>query len=118
MDRIVIRDLLVRCVIGITDQERRQKQDVLISLSLGLDLSTAGRSDRIEDSIDYSRLKKRILAHAEASSYSLVEALAESVAGICLEEPAVLRAKVRVEKPTALRFARSVGVEIERRRKP
>ncbi len=118
MDRILIRGLLVRCIIGVTEEERRQKQDVLINLSLGLDLRSAGKSDRLEDSVDYSALKKRILAHAEGSRYFLVEALAESVAEICLSEPAVLRAKVRVEKPTALRFARSVGVEIERKRQP
>ena len=116
MDRILIRDLLVRCVIGVTEEERRQKQDVLISLSLSLVLRAAGKSDRLEDSMDYSTLKKRILAHAEESRYFLVEALAESVADICLREPMVQRVKVRVEKPTALRFARSVGVEIVRKR--
>jgi len=66
--------------------------------------------------VDYSGLKKRIVAHAEASQYFLVEALAESVAEICLRESAVQRVKVRVEKPTALRFARSVGVQIVRGR--
>ena len=100
MDRILIRDLLVRCVIGVTEEERREKQDVLISLSLSLVLRAAGKSDRLEDSMDYSTLKKRILAHAEESRYFLVEALAESVADICLQEPTVQRVKVRVEKPT------------------
>ncbi len=116
MDRILIRDLLARCIIGVRDEERLQKQDVLINLSVFLDLSAPGKSDRLEDSVDYSGLKKRILAHVEASQYFLVEALAESVAQICLQGPAVRRVKVRVEKPTPLRFARSVGVEIVRRR--
>ncbi len=116
MDRILIRDLLARCIIGVRDEERRQKQDVLVNLSLSVDLRTAGKSDRLEDSVDYSGLKKRILTHIETSQYSLVEALAESVAEICLEEQGVRRVKVRVEKPTALRFARSVGVEITRNR--
>ncbi len=116
MDRILIRDLLARCIIGVRDEERRQKQDVLINLSLSVDLRLPGKTDRLEDSVDYSALKKRILAHVEASQYKLVEALAESVAQVCLQEPGVRRVKVRVEKPTALRFARSVGVEIVRRR--
>ncbi len=116
MDRILIRDLLVRCVIGVTPEERRQKQDVLINLSLALDLRKAGMSDRLEDTLDYSALKKRILARVEESQFQLVEALAETVAGICLEQSMVRRVKVRVEKPTALRFARSVGVEILRKR--
>jgi D-erythro-7,8-dihydroneopterin triphosphate epimerase len=116
MDRILIRDLLARCIIGVREEERRHKQDVLVNLSLSVDLRTAGKSDRLEDSVDYSGLKKRILTHVEESQYRLVEALAESVADICLQEPAVRRVKVRLEKPTALRFARSVGVEIVRRR--
>jgi FolB domain-containing protein len=116
MDRILIKDLLLRCVIGIRDEERHEKQDVLINISLGVDLRKAGTSDRIEDSVDYAGLKKRILSMAEASQFFLVEALAEKIASLCLEHPAVEEARVRVEKPTALRFAKSVGVEIIRAR--
>ncbi len=116
MDRIVIRDLLVRCIIGVDESERRERQDVLISLAISADLGKAGRSDRFEDTVDYRALKKRIMAMAEGSQYHLVEALAEAVAALCLEEPAVAEVQVTVEKPTALRFARSVGVEITRRR--
>ena len=115
-DRILIRDLLVRCIIGVREEERRQKQDVIINLSLRVDLRAAGRSDRLDDSVDYSGLKKKILAHVEESRYQLIEALAEAIAGVCLREPAVRLVKVRVEKPGALRFARSVGVQIVRRK--
>jgi FolB domain-containing protein len=117
MDRILISDLLVRCIIGVRNDERRDKQDVLINLSIDADLGRAGRSDRLEDSLDYRSLTKQIMAMAEGSQFHLVEALAEAVADICLEHPAVRRATVRVEKPGALRFARTVGVEITRERK-
>ena len=117
MDRILISDLLVRCIIGVRDEERREKQDVVINLSLYADLRKAGESDRIEDAVDYSVVKKRILSMAEKSQYNLVEALAEAVAEICLKQPAVSRVQVRLEKPSALRFARSVGVELTRERK-
>lgn len=117
MDRILISDLLVRCIVGINDDERREKQDVLINLALSADLSRAGRSDRFEDAVDYRAIKKKVAAMAENSRFFLVEALAEAVAAICLEHPAVSEVRVRVEKPTALRFARSVGVEITRDRK-
>ncbi|HEX9019797.1 MAG TPA: dihydroneopterin aldolase [Nitrospirota bacterium] len=117
MDRILISDLLIRCIIGVRDEERRDKQDVLINLSLGVDLQKAGRSDRIDDSVDYRALNKRIARMAEDSHFYLVEALAEAVAALCLENPLVREARVRIEKPGALRFARSVGVEITRTRK-
>ncbi len=115
MDRICICDLLARCILGINDSERRNKQDVLINLAIYTDLRRAGKSDRIEDTVDYRALKKRVLAMAEGSQFFLEEALAEAIAELCLGQQGVLRVDVRVEKPGALRFARSVAVEISRR---
>ncbi len=116
MDRILISDLLVRCIIGVNDEERREKQDVMINVAISTDLSKAGKSDRLEDAVDYRDIKKRIMKVVESSRFYLAEALAETVARICLEHPAVTEALVRVEKPSALRFTRSVGVEITRKR--
>ncbi len=115
LDRICICDLLVRCILGINESERREKQDVLINLAIYADLRKSGKSDRIEDTVDYRALKKRILAMVEASHYFLEEALADAVAKLCLDQPGVQKVEVRVEKPNALRFARSVAVEITRR---
>lgn len=116
MDRILIRDLQVRCIIGINDEERREKQDVVINLAISVDLRPAGQSDRFEDTMDYRALKKRIVAMVEDSRFYLVEALAEAIANICLEHPLVEQVQVSLDKPSALRFARSVGVEIVRGR--
>ncbi len=116
MDRIIISDLLVRCIIGVRDDERRYRQDVLINITLSADLRKAGTSDRLEDSLDYRAVTKEVIAMAENSKFFLVEALAEAVAAVCLRHRSVLEAVVRVEKPGALRFARSVGVEITRKR--
>lgn len=116
MDRIRICDLLVRCILGINAHERCEKQDVVINLTIYADLLKAGKSDRIEDTVDYRALKKRILAMAENSQYLLVEALAEAIAELCLDQHGVQQVDVSVEKPHALRFARSVAVEITRKR--
>jgi len=118
MDRIIISDLLARCIVGVNEDERSQRQDVVMNITICADLKKPGRSDRIEDAVDYRAIKKRVMAMVEASSYFLIEALAEAVADICLEHPDVCKVKVRVDKPGALRFARSVGVEIKRERKP
>ncbi len=114
MDQILINDLLVRCIIGVNEDERREKQDVIINLVLSANLAKAGRSDRFEDAVDYRAVKKKILNAVEGSSYHLVEALAEAVADLCLSQPGVQEVRVRIEKPGALRFARSAGVEITR----
>lgn len=116
MDHILIEDLLVRCILGVNEDERREKQDVVICLALGADLRQAGLRDSLEGAVDYRAIKKRIVREAEASSYHLVEALAERIASICLEDPRIVLAKVKVEKPGSLRFARTAGVEIVRRR--
>ena len=117
MDRILIQDLALRCVIGVNAEERREKQDIVISITLEVDLRKAGRSDDLVDTVDYKALKKKILAVVEGSKYLLVEALAERIAALGLEDPRVERVTVLVEKPGALRFARSVGVEISRDRR-
>ena len=114
LDRIHIRDLLLRCIIGLYDWEREKKQDVLINITLYADLGTACRTDRIEDTVDYKAIKKRVVEMVESSSYMLVERLAQEIADICLEHPRVQRVKVLVDKTGALRYARSVGIEIIR----
>lgn len=116
MDHILISDLTVRCIIGVNEEERRERQDVVINLAIYADLRKAGQSDRFEDAVDYHAIKKRIVSMVENSRYYLVEALAEAIAAICLDHPAVTKVQVRVDKPGALRFARSVGVEITRER--
>jgi FolB domain-containing protein len=113
-DRIEIKDLLLRGILGINDWEREKPQDILINITLYADLAAAGASDQIEDTVNYRSLTKQVIEHVEGSARHTVEALAEDVARLCLADPRVRRARVRVEKPGALRFARSVGVEIER----
>ena len=116
MDRILIKDLMLRCVIGISDEERREKQDVLINLVLWTDLRPAIASDRLEDMVDYSAVKKQIIRLVEESHDHLAETLADRIANLCLQQPAVQQVQVTLEKPTALRFAHSVGVELIRSR--
>lgn len=109
-----MRDLAARCVIGDNPEERRARQDVILQLRLGYEGLAAGRSDRLADALDYRAVKKRVVEHVEASSFHMLEALAESVAELCLAQPRVREVTVTVDKPGALRFARSVAVEITR----
>jgi FolB domain-containing protein len=114
MDQVIIRDLLARGIIGINDWEREKPQEILINLVLFADLKKAGETDDINDCVDYRTVAKKVQAYAESSAKLTVEALAADLARICLDQPGVKRARVRVEKPGAVRFSRSVGVEIER----
>ena len=116
MDKTFIKDLLVRGIIGIRDWERVTPQDILINVTVFSDTTRAAQTDDIAYCVDYSALAKKIQSHAESASRLTVEALANDLAEICLQENGVTKTIVRVEKPRAVRFAKSVGVEIERSR--
>jgi FolB domain-containing protein len=114
MDLVIIKDLLARGVIGITERERERPQDILINAILYTDIEKAAESDDIRDCVDYARMSRKLIAHAETADRQTVEALVTDLAQICLKEPGVQGVRIRVEKPGAVRFSRSVGVEIER----
>ena len=113
-DRIHIRDLRLRCLVGAGDEERAQRQAVSVNVTLYLDLGRPCLSDELEDTVDYQALHERIIAEVEARSFRLIERLAGSVAEICLESSQIERVDVTVDKPGALARARSVAVELTR----
>jgi len=115
-DKILIKDLLIRGIIGIHDWEREKKQDILIDIEMEADCRPAGLSDHFRDAVDYRAVTKSVIGLVEGSEFFLVERLAEEIAKICLEDSRVTLARVRVEKPGAVRFSRSVGVAVERER--
>ncbi len=117
MDKVLIKNILARGIIGIRDWEREKPQDILINLELFTESYENLGSDDIDECIDYSDVTKKVIQHAETAQRFTVEALAEDIARICLEDSRVLKTTVRVEKPGAVRFTQSVGVEIERSRK-
>ncbi len=114
MDQIIITDLVARGIIGLNEWEREKPQEIQINLVLFADLKKAGASDNIQDSVDYRSVAKKVILHAETARRLTVEALAADIARLCLGVSGVQKVRVRVEKPGAVRFSRSVGVEIER----
>lgn len=114
MDKVIIKNLLARGIIGVYDWERERPQEILINITLFGDLSQAGDTDDIDNSINYKTVAKGAQNLAENCQRLTVEALAHDIAAFCLETPRVEKVYVRIEKPGAVRFAESVGVEIER----
>lgn len=114
MDIIEIDNLRLRCVIGFSPHELKDKQDVVISLRIGTDMKLAGQTDNPDDAFNYRTVTKAIIKHVEESNYKLVEAMAAAIARICVVDYGAPYVQVRVHKPHALRFSDSVGVVIER----
>ena len=115
-DQIEISDLHLRAIIGINPEERENRQDILINITLDTDTRPAALSDDIADAANYRTITKSVITLVEISQFFLVEKLAAAIAQVCLEDHRVQRVRVRVQKPSALRFAASVGVTIERTR--
>jgi D-erythro-7,8-dihydroneopterin triphosphate epimerase len=109
---IRITDLALRTIIGINEWERHHPQDIVINVSMDFDPSAAVESDRIEDTVDYKGTKRRIMELVERSQFGLIEKLAHAILGLVMDDTRVLAARVRVDKPHALRFADSVSVEM------
>jgi FolB domain-containing protein len=116
MDKIIIKDLVARGIIGVNDWERQTPQEILINIVVFTDTRAAATSDELADCVNYRTLAHKAREHAETAGSFTVEALANNLARICLEDKRLSGVIVRVEKPGAVRFAASVGVEIERHR--
>ena len=118
MDIIFLNDLRIETVIGIWDWERKIRQTVAIDLEMSADIRRAAATDKVDDTLNYKAVAKRLQQFVGDSSFQLVETLAEKVAAIVLGEFDVAWVRVRVNKPGAIRGARDVGVVIERGERP
>ena len=116
MDKIFLSALSVECVVGIWEWERRVKQTVIIDVELAADIRKAASTDHIDDTVDYKKVSKRLLAFVGDSQFQLVETLTDRIAELIITEFGVSWVKVRLNKRGAIRGARDVGIEIERRR--
>ncbi len=109
---IRITDLRLRTIIGFNDWERSKPQEVIINAAIDFDPREAAQSDRVEDTVDYRTIKKKVMALVERSSFNLLERLTGEVLSVILTHTRVLAAQVRIDKPHALRFAKTVSVEM------
>jgi len=116
MDRVFIEQLEIPALIGIYDWERRIRQPLSFDIELAFDNRKPAATDDIADTLDYKAISKRVIEFVEASSFGLVESLAEHVAALILDEFGVQHVKLKLSKPGAVRGARAVGVMIERSR--
>jgi len=113
---IRIKNLLVRTIIGYNPEERVNRQDVLINLEIEVDVSGAIVSDHQDGIYDYKAINKSVIAFVSESKFYLLEKLTHEVLQLVMEDERVIRAKVEIDKPHALRFSESVSIELEAKR--
>jgi dihydroneopterin aldolase len=100
--------------VGVHEWERREPQTVRVHLECGCDVRAAARDDDLTRAVDYSAVADAVLAHVQESRHVLIETMAEHIAALVRERFPVTWVRVRVEKPDAVPFAETVGVEIVR----
>ena len=114
MDTVFIKGLKAASVIGCYDWERDIRQTLVIDLELKADFTRAAQTDALEDALDYAAISQRIIAVCDESRFQLLEALAENLASLLLEEFDIAGLRMTITKPGAVSEADGVGVEIDR----
>ena len=114
MDTIFISELKVKTKLGVPAWERMLPQTIILDIEMGYDLTKAGKSDGIADTIDYGAVVARIHATLKEHSFQLVEALAEHICQLIFKEFGALSVKIKVAKPGILPGLKALGVILER----
>src|SRR5882724_4501122 len=117
LDTLFINDLIIPCIIGVFESERTEKQLITITIALSIDTRKAGKTDNLNDTVSYHDLSLAVAELVSNSSYYLLEKLAQEVADVCLKDKRVKQVKVYIEKPKAVKLAKSSAIEIIRKNK-
>ena len=115
MDHIFIRDLEIETRVGFHKRERVVPQKIRLGLEIGIANQAVFSSDSVADCIDYGKVTVRIRELLAGQHYNLVEALAERVARLVIEEFGAAWVKVSAAKLGVLKDAGLVGVTVERK---
>ena len=113
-DFVKIKGLKVDAIIGVFDWERAIEQPLLIDVSMATDISEAGKSDDINDAINYKEVCDDITELCQQTKALLIERLAELIAAHILSKYNTTQVEVSVAKPTAIKDADAVAVQITR----
>ena len=112
MARIRVKDLRLRTYIGINDDEIRNRQDVLINLTVLYPAADAVQVNDIQHALNYRTITKAVICHVEDNRFALLERLTQEILDLVMSHAEVRYAEVEVDKPHALRFAESVSITL------
>jgi 7,8-dihydroneopterin aldolase/epimerase/oxygenase len=117
-DRIFIEGIKFHGFHGLTRMERQVGVRLSVDVSLDVDLERSGRSDRVDNTLDYRAVHDRVLEVGKGRSHKLLESFARTLLDVLLEEfPArAITVRVRKETPVLNGIVDSVGVEMTRTR--
>lgn len=110
---INVTNLRLRTFIGFNPEERDKKQDVVINIEIHYPADQACETDEVEQALNYKTITKEVINIVESGHFLLLEKLVAEILTACHSHKSVNYAKVRVDKPHALRFADSVSLTLD-----
>ena len=118
MTVIRVKDLSLRTFIGFKPHEKKHKQDVIIQLEVEVETYMVEHNDdyQADGFYDYRSMTKSVIKLVEESRFDLLEALTRKLLDEIMSNPLVKKARVEIEKPHALRYSRTVSVEMSSER--
>jgi len=114
-DKVFIKNLVLPCTIGVTKEERKTRQNVIVDIEIFCDLSQAGDTDDLNRSISYADVQEKVTAAVTSSEFKLLESLAQTVASLILKNPLASHVTVAVKKEKYGKKP-AMGIEIARDR--
>lgn len=109
---IRIKNLRLRTYIGINEDEIKNKQDIVVNITITYCADKAANSDNMDDALNYRTITKKVIALVENNRFSLLEKLTADILSVAAEHSWVETAEAQVDKPHALRFADSVSLAL------
>jgi 7,8-dihydroneopterin aldolase/epimerase/oxygenase len=114
MDTIFISELKVKTKLGVPAWERMLAQTIILDIEMAYDLSAAGQSDAIADTIDYAAVVACVTHSLKQQQFQLLEALAEHLCQLILKQFGAHSVKLKLAKPAILPHLKALGIVIER----
>jgi D-erythro-7,8-dihydroneopterin triphosphate epimerase len=106
---LCIKNLRVSSILGVYEEERRAKRDIIINARIEYDARAAVRNDSIEDALDYKHIRDRVVDIVHETKFKLIETLGDVIVQELIKDSRILRLEIEVDKPNALRLADSVS---------
>ena len=102
MDKLIIKESRFNCNIGITEEERKIKQEIILDAELFFDIKKSAQTGDIKHTVDYLKVHSLMKDITEKKEYNLIETLAEDTASSILEKFPIEKITLKVMKPNSL----------------
>lgn len=114
---VFVKDFIIEEIIGFYKHEKEKKQKIIFNIVLDIDQRSLPDEKDIKSIVDYEKITNKLENLTKSKKYNFLESLAEDSFKEIFEDKRINSVKIKIEKPEAIKTARSVGVEVFKTRK-